>query len=110
MILICREVSQMLLYLLLIIWQLGLVESLEDLDYADDICLLSHRCKDMQKKVSDLQSKAKSVGLTINREKTKEMRIKSSARSKQTNKYGRGTERHLPKTDESVVPPAGECR
>ena len=27
---------------------------------------------------------------------------------KQTNKYGRGTERHLPKTDESVVRPAGE--
>ena len=29
---------------------------------------------------------------------------------KQTNKYGRGTERHLPKTDESVVRPAGERR
>ena len=28
----------------------------------------------------------------------------------QTNKYGRGTERHLPKTDESVVQPAGERR
>ena len=27
---------------------------------------------------------------------------------KQTNKYGRGTERHLPKTDERVVRPAGE--
>ena len=29
---------------------------------------------------------------------------------KQTNKYGRGTERHLPKTDESVVRPTGERR
>ena len=29
---------------------------------------------------------------------------------KQTNKYGRGTERHLPKTDENVVQPAGERR
>ena len=29
---------------------------------------------------------------------------------KQTNKYGRGTERHLPKTDESVVRPVGEHR
>ena len=29
---------------------------------------------------------------------------------KQTNKYGRRTERHLPKTDESVVGPAGERR
>ena len=28
----------------------------------------------------------------------------------QVNKYGRGTERHLPKTDESVVWPAGERR
>ena len=27
----------------------------------------------------------------------------------QLNKYGRGTERHLPKTDTSVVRPAGEC-
>ena len=27
---------------------------------------------------------------------------------KQTNKYGRGTERHLPKTHESIVWPAGE--
>ena len=27
---------------------------------------------------------------------------------KETNKYGRGTERHLPKTDESVIRPAGE--
>ena len=27
-----------------------------------------------------------------------------------TNKYGRGTERHLPKPDESVVRPAGERR
>ena len=27
---------------------------------------------------------------------------------KQTSKYGRGTERHLPKTDKSVVRPVGE--
>ena len=29
-------------------------------------------------------------------------------RQEETNKYGRGTERHLPKTNESVVRPAGE--
>ena len=29
---------------------------------------------------------------------------------KKTNKYGRGTERHLPKIDESVVWPTGEHR
>ena len=29
---------------------------------------------------------------------------------KQTNKYGRGTERNSPKTDESVVQPSGERR
>ena len=27
-----------------------------------------------------------------------------------TNKYGRGTERHLPKTDENIVRPTGERR
>ena len=30
--------------------------------------------------------------------------------TKQTNKYGRRTERHLPTTDECVVRPAGERR
>ena len=37
-------------------------------------------------------------------------RFVSSLNVLQTNKYGRGTERHLPSTDESVVQPAGEHR
>ena len=33
---------------------------------------------------------------------------KENLERQETNKYGRGTERHLPKIDESVVRPAGE--
>ena len=35
---------------------------------------------------------------------------KENLERQETNKYGRGTERHLPKTDESVVRPVGERR
>ena len=35
---------------------------------------------------------------------------KENRERKETNKYGRGTEQHLPKTDESVVRPVGERR
>ena len=35
---------------------------------------------------------------------------KKPSERRQTNKYGRGTERHLPKTDESILRPAGERR
>ena len=35
---------------------------------------------------------------------------KENLERQETNKYGRGTERHLPKTDESVVRPAAERR
>ena len=35
---------------------------------------------------------------------------KENLERQETNKYGRGTVQHLPKTDESVVWPAGERR
>ena len=35
---------------------------------------------------------------------------KENLERQETDKYGRGTEEHLPKTDESVVRPAGERR
>ena len=35
---------------------------------------------------------------------------KENLERQETNKYGRGTVRHLPKTDESVVQSAGERR
>ena len=54
-------------------WTLN--ESLEDLEFADDICLLSHRKSHLQQKVTDVQIQARKVGLKINGSKTKAMAI-----------------------------------
>ncbi|RUS71649.1 hypothetical protein EGW08_020589 [Elysia chlorotica] len=43
---------------------------LEDLDFADDICLLSHRYQDAQAKLSRLAREAAKTGLHINIQKT----------------------------------------
>ncbi|KAJ4428965.1 hypothetical protein ANN_25961, partial [Periplaneta americana] len=53
----------------------GLSGRLEDLDYADDICLLAHSFKDMKAKLQQLEKEAQKVGLQININKTKELRI-----------------------------------
>ena len=50
-------------------WRLK--ESLEGMEYADDICLVSHKCEHMQKKLDDLWEESKKVGLEINPLKTK---------------------------------------
>ena len=50
-------------------------ESLEDLDYADDICLLAQRFCDNEEKLKRLKLEAELVGLHININKTKGMRI-----------------------------------
>ena len=47
---------------------------LEDLDYADDIGLLSQRHQDMQQKTKDLSQIASKIGLKVNTRKTQEMR------------------------------------
>ena len=52
--------------------QFTLLQKLEDLDFADDLVLLSQ-------KVEALQEQAARVGLKVNASKTKEMRIWSSA-------------------------------
>ena len=44
---------------------------LDDLDFAEDICLLSHSHKQMQKKSSKLTLEAEKTGLKINIQKTK---------------------------------------
>jgi hypothetical protein len=61
-----------------ITWKLTL--TLEDLDYANDICLLSHKFAHMLDKINDLQQESIKAGLEINIGKTKEMRI--NARNK----------------------------
>lgn len=48
---------------------------LDDLNFADDLALLSHTHSQMQDKISTLERVASSVGLHINKEKTKVMRI-----------------------------------
>jgi hypothetical protein len=58
--------------------QWGLVNRLEDLDFADDLCLLSETHGDMQMKLKDLTNKADKAGLIINIMKTKAVRINTS--------------------------------
>lgn len=53
-------------------WQL--MSTLEDLDYADDLCILTHNFSDMQEKLNRLVICADEVGLKINIGKTKVMR------------------------------------
>ena len=55
--------------------QWTLTQRLEDLDYADDLCLLTHRLVDMKEKGERLHETGGQVGLKINIQKTKEMRI-----------------------------------
>ena len=53
--------------------QWSLTQRLEDLDYADNLCLLTHRLADMKVKGERLQETGDQVGLKINIQKTKEM-------------------------------------
>ena len=48
---------------------------MEDLDFADDLALLSHRVQDMKNKTLALKEQGAKVGLKINAAKTKLMRI-----------------------------------
>ena len=50
---------------------------LEDLDFADDIALLSHRHQDMQAKIKYMTRKAGEIGLKISTKKTKHLRMNS---------------------------------
>ena len=49
--------------------------ALEDLDFADDLALLSHRMQDMRDKAQALQVQGAKVGLKINTTKRKLMHI-----------------------------------
>ena len=54
--------------------QWSLMRRLEDLDFADDLALLSNRLQDMQDKVDALRKVSQRVGLRISKEKTKVLR------------------------------------
>jgi hypothetical protein len=51
------------------------MDTLEDLDYADDVCLLSHSHRDVQNTVMYFQKEARKAGLQINVDTTKELRV-----------------------------------
>jgi len=53
-------------------------ERLEDLDYADDICLLAQRFCDMEEKLKRLKEEPELVGLHININMAKGMRMNTS--------------------------------
>lgn len=57
--------------------QWGMFSQLDDLDFADDLALLSHSRHHMQEKTSRLEETAASAGLRINRTKTKVMRVRN---------------------------------
>jgi hypothetical protein len=54
------------------------MNSLEDLEYADDICLLSHKYDHMQSKLNDLYRESRKAGLMINCTKTEEIRVNNT--------------------------------
>ena len=55
---------------------------LEDLDFADDLALLSSKFLDIQRKTQSLHENASGVGLKININKTKVMRLNSNVKEK----------------------------
>jgi len=54
-------------------WRLQ--ESLEDMEYTDDVCLVSHKYELMCRKLDDLWKESKKAGLEINSSKTEEIRV-----------------------------------
>ena len=59
--------------------QWNLFSQLEDLDFADDLALLSETHKHMQQKTERLQEKSSQLGLKINVGKTKVMKVNSKS-------------------------------
>ncbi|XP_048775551.2 uncharacterized protein LOC125680151 [Ostrea edulis] len=55
--------------------QWTIVNNLEDLDFADDLTLLSHRIKDMRDKTRKLYEKGRKIGLKVNIKKTNIMKV-----------------------------------
>lgn len=60
--------------------QWTMMSQLEDLDFADDLALLSHNHQQMQEKTTKLETVSQQLGLTIHGEKTKIMRLNAGSR------------------------------
>jgi hypothetical protein len=59
--------------------QWTLWKQLDDLDFADDLALLSHNCKQMQDKTTCLERNSAQLGLKINQQKTELIKINTTA-------------------------------
>ena len=75
---------------------------LEDLDYADDLALLSHTHSHIQEKTRRLNIFAKQVGLNISSKKTEIMALNTTNRSPAQVEDG-----DLPYTDKFTYPGSG---
>ena len=51
---------------------------LNDLDFADDIALVSHNHQQMQRKTTHMANTAAKIGLNVSKDKTKVMRINNT--------------------------------
>ena len=56
-----------------------LCKQLDDLDFADDLALLSHNYAQMQEKTTHLEATSAGMGLKINKKKTEPMKINTTA-------------------------------
>ena len=92
--------------------QFTLLQKLEDLDFADDMVLLSQKITHMKQKFAVLVEQAASVGLKINASKTKEMRIRSPANTGNINCVGEVLEQVLAFTylGSLILPPQAVLR
>ena len=63
-------------------WKIS--EKLDDLDYADDLALVSSTLSHCQSKLTRLKNTAEKAGLKINTDKTKSMRFKARSRTLMT--------------------------
>jgi hypothetical protein len=62
----------------------GMMDRLQYLDFADDICLMAQRFHDMEEKLTNLQEVAKRGRLNVNVNKTKEMRVNNKIQGRLT--------------------------
>ena len=70
---------------------MDLWNQLEDLDFADDLALLSHSHQQMQEKANKVEAISSQTGLNIHRHKTKMMKINSDSKE-QVTLHGRPVE------------------
>ena len=64
--------------------QWTLWKQLDDLDFADDLALLSHNQQQMQEKTNTVAATSSQVGLSIHREKTKILKINTTSNEQVT--------------------------